>query len=221
MLKRFDMLKQMSVLLMTLLVSTLSFAQEVDKTQPYNMMKQVAEDTFDRLATEQEAVRANPELLKVIVEEELMPYVNSQYAALKLLGSNVKKPGVKKKDVYTFIESFERYLVTSYAQALTLYTNQTIEFEPEKPVPADRRIIGIKVDIIDAPAPNIKLEFKLRKNKKSGEWLAFDMSAEGISLLDSMQSEWNSQLRTEGILAVAKELDRLADTKITFEGQSE
>ncbi len=215
------MMKRIGLLLVALASSAIAEAEEVDKTQPYSMMKHVAESTFSRLAEEQQAIQNDPEVLKVVVEEELMPYVNSQYAALKLLGTNIKKPGVKKKDVYTFIQSFERYLVTSYAQALTLYTDQTVEFEPEKPVPSDRRIIGIKVDIIDAPAPNIKVEFKLRKDKKSGEWLAFDMIAEGISLLDSKQSEWNSQLRTEGILAVAKELDRLADAPITFESKSE
>ena len=35
----------------------------------------------------------------------------------------------------------------------------------------------------EAGKPDIFLEFKLRKNNKTGEWKAFDMVAEGISLL--------------------------------------
>ncbi|MCA2417648.1 ABC transporter substrate-binding protein, partial [Vibrio chemaguriensis] len=61
-------------------------AAEVDKTQPYQMMKQVAEVTFARLKAEQPKIKQDPNLLKVIVEQELMPYVNDRYAALKLLG---------------------------------------------------------------------------------------------------------------------------------------
>lgn len=76
-----------------------------------------------------------------------------------------------------FVKAFRAYLVTNYAQVLTQYTNQTIEFGPEMPLEEDRRITTVKVEILDAPRPNIKLEFKLRQ-EKSGEWKAFDMIAE-------------------------------------------
>ena len=190
-------------------------AAEVDKTQPYQMMRQVAEVTFDRLKAEQPQIKQDPNLLKTIVEEELMPYVNDRYAALKLLGPNLK--GAKREDVGEFITAFRAYLVTSYAQVLTQYSDQQIEFGPESKLDPSKRITSIKVDIIDAPRPNIKLEFKLRKDKKTGEWLAFDMVAEGISLLSSKQSEWNTQIRQEGILAVAKDLEKLAAQPIRFE----
>lgn len=190
-------------------------AAEVDKTQPYSMMKQVAEVTFERLKNEQPQIKQDPNLLKTIVEEELMPYVNDRYAALKLLGPNLK--GAKREDVGEFITAFRAYLVTSYAQVLTQYTDQQIEFGPEPKLDPSKRITSIKVDIIDAPRPNIKLEFKLRKDMKTGEWLAFDMVAEGISLLSSKQSEWNTQIRQDGILAVAKDLEKLAAQPIRFE----
>ena len=67
------------------------------------------------------------------------------------------------------------------------------------------------------PRPNIQLEFKLRKDKKTGEWAAFDIIAEGISLLSSKQSEWSGKIRQEGILTVAKELESLAKKPVRFE----
>ncbi len=192
-------------------------AAEVDKTQPYQMMRQVAGVTFDRLKAEQANIKQNPNLLKVIVEEELMPYVNYRYAALKLLGSNLKE--TKREDVLEFIDAFRGYLVTSYAQVLTQYSEQQIEFGPEPKLGPSDRIASVKVDIIDAPRPNIKLEFKLRKDKKSGEWEAFDMIAEGISLLSSKQSEWNTKIRQDGVLSVAKDLEQLADEPIRVEAK--
>ena len=83
-------------------------AAEVDKTEPYKMMKQVAEVTFERLKAEQPKIKQDPDLLKVIVEEELMPYVNYRYAGLKLLGPNLK--GAKREDVLEFIDAFRAYL---------------------------------------------------------------------------------------------------------------
>jgi phospholipid transport system substrate-binding protein len=155
----------------------------------------------------------------VIVDEELMPYINEKYAALKLLGPNLK--GAKREDVATFIIAFRAYLISSYAQVLTQYTDQTIEFGPETKLNPKKSITGVKVDIVDAPRPNIKLEFKMRKDKKTGEWQVFDMIAEGISLLSSKQSEWNGKLRQEGILAVAKELEGLAQQPIRFESKTQ
>ena len=64
------------------------------------------------------------------------------------------------------------------------------------------------------------MEFKLRRDKKTGEWKAFDLIAEGISLLDSKQSEWSTKIRQDGILSVAKELEKLADAPIRFESNN-
>ena len=146
-----------------------------------------------------------------------MPYVNYRYAGLKLLGPNLK--GAKREDVLEFIDAFRAYLIASYAQVLTQYSDQQIEFGPEPSIDDSKRITSIKVDIIDTPRPNIKLEFKLRKDNKSGEWEAFDMIAEGISLLSSKQSEWNSKIRQEGILSVAKDLEKLAAEPVRFEAK--
>ncbi|RBM70895.1 phospholipid-binding protein MlaC [Vibrio tarriae] len=210
------MWKKALLLASTLLMPWFATAGTIDTSNPYQMMKAVAEKSFDRLKNEQPKVHQDPQYLKVIVEEELMPYVNEQYAALKLLGPNLK--GAKREDVAEFVKAFRAYLVTNYAQVLTQYTNQTIEFAPEMPLEEDRWITSVKVEIVDAPRPNIKLEFKLRQ-EKSGEWKAFDMIAEGVSLLSSKQSEWNGKIRQDGILAVAQELEQLAKQPIRFESK--
>lgn len=211
------MLKKLFTLICTLWLPLAASAAEIDKTQPYQMMTGVAEVAFERLKAEQTTIKQDPNHLKLIVDEELMPYVNYKYAALKVLGPNVKK--ANKADVIEFMEAFREYLIASYAQVLTQYTDQEIEFEPEKKLDSSRTITSVKVDIVDSPRPNIKLEFKLRQNKKTGEWQVFDMIAEGISLLSSKQSEWSGKLRQEGILSVAKDLENLAAQPIRFEAK--
>ncbi len=211
------MLKKLWFMAVALMLSTQVAATEIDRTQPYDMIKEVSSETFARLKADQTIIQGNPDHLKVIVEEELMPYVNEKYAALKLLGSHTKK--AKRADVGQFIKSFRGYLVASYAQVLTQYTDQEVRFGPEPKLDGKKRITSVKVAIVDNPRPDINLEFKLRKNKKTGEWQAFDMVAEGISLLSSKQAEWNSKIRKDGILAVAAELENLANQPIRFEAK--
>lgn len=211
------MLKKLVLTFISVVIAFQVSAAQVDKTQPYEMMKQVADHTFSRLKAEQPKIQNNPDYLKTIVEEELMPYVNDKYAALKLLGTHLK--GAKREDVNVFIGSFREYLISSYAQVLTQYTDQDIVFGPEPALDQSKSITGIKVEIVDAPRPNINLEFKLRKDKRSGEWEAFDMIAEGVSLISSKQSEWSGKLRQDGILAVAQDLKELAAKPIRFESK--
>jgi phospholipid transport system substrate-binding protein len=54
----------------------------------------------------------------------------------------------------------------------------------------------------DPSRPEIKIAFKVRKDNKTNEWKAYDMVAEGISMLNSKRSEFESILRQDGIDAV-------------------
>ncbi|MFQ3267670.1 MAG: phospholipid transport system substrate-binding protein, partial [Colwellia sp.] len=96
----------------------------IDQTNPYIMIKGAAEQTFKRFASEQHAIQQNPNLLKDIVREELMPYINYKYSAFKVIGKHLKKTtDVERR---AFVPVFREYLVSSYAQVFTLYDNQAV-----------------------------------------------------------------------------------------------
>ena len=156
-----------------------------DKKDPYVMIKTVAGKTFDRFANEHQAIRANPNILKNIVREELMPYINYKYSAFKVIGKHLKKTTAQERK--DFVPVFREYLVTSYAQVFTLYNNQLVEFAPAKRF-SDKKIVAVNTRVIMQGRDDIDVSFKVRKNRKTNEWKAFDMVAEGVSLLDSKQA---------------------------------
>jgi len=188
-------------------------ATDVDKKDPYLMIKTVADITFNRFAQEQNAIRAEPNLLKVIVREELMPYINYQYAAYKVIGSNFKK--TNKDERAEFVPVFREYLITSYAQVFTLYNNQKVEFAPAKDF-SDDRVVSVDTSVIEPGRPPIHISFRVRKHKKTGEWKAYDMVAEGISLLDSKQAELSSLIRQKGLAYVTEMLKEKSTRNIVF-----
>ena len=116
-----SLIKHLILCITFLAVSTGVSAEEVNKKDPYQMIKTVADITFKRFANEQAAIQVEPNLLKTIVREELMPYINYQYAAYKVIGSNFKK--TNKTERAEFVPAFREYLITSYAQVFTLYNN--------------------------------------------------------------------------------------------------
>ncbi|MCW8831767.1 MAG: ABC transporter substrate-binding protein [Colwellia sp.] len=185
----------------------------VDKKDPYLMIKKVAGKTFDRFAREQQAIQAEPNILKNIVREELMPYINYKYSAFKVIGKHLKKTtDAERRD---FVPVFREYLVTSYAQVFTLYDNQEVEFEPAKNF-TDKKIVAVNTRVLMPGRDDIDVSFKVRKNRKTNEWKAFDMVAEGVSLLDSKQAELGSIIRQKGLPYVTEMLKKKSERDIVF-----
>lgn len=172
---------------------------EVDKTDPFKLVQVVAHDLFERIAKEQGQISQDPEQLRVVVEEQLAPYINHRYAAAKVLGTHYKKTTPEQRKA--FFEAFRQYLVATYAGILTLYKDQKVVFEPASAIKG--KIVQVKVRVLDEGRPDIEIGFKLRKNKK-GEWSAFDMVAEGISVLKSKQSELQGVIRQQGVPSVTQ-----------------
>lgn len=206
-----------SILALFFTMLTLSFgasSEEVDKANPYKMIKEVADITFTRFANERNEIRKNPNMLKDIVREELMPYVDYKYAAFKVLGTYLKK--TTKEERNAFVPIFRDYLVASYAQVFTLYDDQVVEFEPAKEVDEKSKILVVRTSIIEQGRNPIDIAFKVRKNKNTAEWRAFDMIAEGVSLLDSKESELSSVIRQNGLTHVTEMLKEKATRDIVF-----
>lgn len=199
-----------------LAVSAHANSGQVDKKDPYKMIQQVAEITFKRFADEQTQIRKDPNLLKSIVREELMPYINYKYAAGKVIGKHFAK--TSKKDRAEFVPAFKEYLVTSYAQVFTLYNKQEVAFEPGKPL-GKKKIVAVKTQVIEPGRDPIDISFKVRKSRKTNEWKAFDMVAEGVSLLDSKQAELSSLIRQKGLPYVTKMLKEKSQRNIVFKSE--
>lgn len=185
----------------------------VDKTDPYRMISEVADITFKRFAAEQAEIRENPNMLKDIVREELLPYVNYRYAALKVLGKHLKKQ--KKEDVEAFIPVFRDYLITQYAQVFTLYKQQRIIFEKPKTI-KQQKTLAVGIEVLEPGRPPIEIAFQVRKNSKTQEWLAFNMIAEGVSLLDSKRAELSSLISQKGLNHVTDILKEKSEANIVF-----
>jgi phospholipid transport system substrate-binding protein len=182
-----------------------------DGRNPYVLIKKVAQNTFKRLDDEQLKIQADLNVLKVVVREELMPYINHKYSAYKVIGSHLKKTTAIEREI--FAEVFREYLITSYAQVFTLYDNQPVEFFPEISF-VDKKIIAVNTRLKVAGRDDIDIAFKMRKNRETNQWKAFDMVAEGVSLLDAKKAELGGLIRQKGITYVTELLKEKSQQNI-------
>ncbi|MEC5319964.1 phospholipid-binding protein MlaC [Brenneria populi subsp. brevivirga] len=205
-------------LLMVALLVVAPLAGAADQTNPYRLMNEAAEKTFTRLKTEQPRIRQNPDYLRNVVREELLPYVQIKYAGALVLGRYYKDATPAQRDAY--FKAFEAYLEQAYGQALALYHGQTYQIAPEQPL-GDAGIIAIRVTILDnGGRPPVRLDFQWRKNTQSGNWQAYDMIAEGVSMITTKQNEWATTLRQKGVDGLTQQLENAAKQPITLDKQN-
>lgn len=188
-----------------------------DQTNPYKLMNEAAQKTFDRLKNEQPKIRQNPNYLRDIVGQELLPYVQIKYAGALVLGRYYKDATPAQREAY--FKAFEEYLKQAYGQALAMYSGQSYQIAPEQPL-GNADIVAIRVTIIDPNGrPPVRLDFQWRKNSQTGNWQAFDMIAEGISMITTKQNEWSNILRTKGIDGLTAQLKSISRQPITLDNK--
>ncbi|GAA3899552.1 phospholipid-binding protein MlaC [Gibbsiella dentisursi] len=203
------------LMMVALLAVVAPLAMAADQTNPYSMMHEAAQKTFDRLKNEQPKIKQDPNYLRTIVHDELMPYVQVKYAGALVLGRYYKDATPAQREAY--FTAFQSYLEQAYGQALALYHGQTYQIAPEQPL-GDANIIAIRVTIIDnGGRPPVRLDFQWRKNTRTGYWQAYDMIAEGVSMITTKQNEWASTLRTAGVDGLTKQLQAAAQQPITLD----
>lgn len=187
----------------------------VDKTNPYSVMNEAASKTFTRLKNEQPKIKQDPNYLRQVVRDELLPYVQIKYAGALVLGRYYQQATPAQRDAY--FAAFSDYLQQAYGQALALYNGQSYQVQPEQSY-ADKDIIAIRVTITDPNGrPPIRLDFQWRKNSRTGEWQAYDMIAEGVSMISTKQNEWADILRQKGIDGLTARLKQAAAQPITLD----
>jgi len=176
--------------------SLFAIADEIVVSDPNQVLRSVSTNTFTRINNERAQLDAQPEHMQTIIEEELLPYFDYKYASYKVIGSYLKKTTREQRN--EFVNAFKSYLVNAYGHILFEYNNQELQILDNAHF-KDKKIISIPVRILDENEQVTQISFKLRKNKKTGEWKVFDVIAEGISMLNTKQSEFNELIHKKGI----------------------
>ena len=184
------------------------------ETSPYVLMQQASDKLFADIKNNQAKIKKDPNYLRTIVRNDLLPYVQVNYAGSLVLGSHFKSTTPEQRE--KFFKAFSDFIEQAYAQVLTAYTDQNIQIEPAKEV-GDKNLVSIRVNIMQngGQAP-IKLDFKWRKNSKTDEWQAYDMVAEGVSMVVTKQNEWSGILRQQGIEALTAQIQKSAAAPVTL-----
>ncbi|MBQ9219432.1 MAG: ABC transporter substrate-binding protein [Succinivibrio dextrinosolvens] len=173
-----------------------------DMSNPYQLANDVAVNTVKEIKANKDKISDNA-VAEKIIQDNLFPYIDIKYAAYKVMGTSLKT--LSKEDREKFTNAFEKYMKQSFVSVLSKYTNQEIVPSEVKNVPESESLVSVKMIIRESGKKDLELVLKMRKNSKTGEWKAFDLIGENISMLDAKVSEISPIIKNQGVdAAIAK-----------------
>lgn len=164
----------------------------IGASSPMPMLEQTADKIISALKANRHNLKNNPSVVHRIVRQYLLPHVDIYGMARSVLGRNAwqSASSAQKKQ---FTNQFIRLVIRTYAGPIQNYTDEKIKFYPIRGGVAGKRFVRVNSVIVRSSGQNIPLNYGLVN--KRGNWKIYDMSVEGVSLLQSFRNQFANELR--------------------------
>lgn len=184
------------------------FTQSVvakDASNPITMLQSIADRMIDSLKANKAALQANPNKSYSLAYKIIVPHADVAEMSKRVLPPQVWNNATSSQRAQ-FQAEFTKLLVRTYSSALADYTNQTVKFYPVRGGYQGKSTVSVSSQIIRSDGPAITVNYSVI-SKPSG-WMVYDMTVEGISLLESFRSQFADKLSQGNIENLINELKK-------------
>ncbi len=181
-----------------LAVLSLSFVPVIGATHdsPTAVIKTAVEQVISVLREEHTAVDDRWQRISVVIEKNF----DFQSMSQSVLATHWKKASPQEQK--QFADFFSQYLENVYRSRIESYSNQKVRYTNES-VRDNKAVVNT---FIVTDTAEIPVTYKLKLN--AGEWKAYDMLIEEVSLVNSYRSTFSSILQSEGMDGLLSDLER-------------
>lgn len=168
---------------------------------PDALARNVTDEVLTIVRADRELQAGNPQKVAQLVETKVLPHFNFNRMTQLAVGRNWRQANQEQQRV--LIDEFRTLLVRTYTTAFTQYKNQTIEYRPLRMGAADKDVI-VKSLIKQPAGQPIAIDYRMEK--LAGGWKVYDVSIEGISLVENYRNTFNSEIQRTGIEGLIRAL---------------
>jgi phospholipid transport system substrate-binding protein len=193
--------KSFTGLLTCFLLVSYAFAAD----SPLPMVQNINDNILNVLNKNQSKLKNNPKIIEAAITQYFIPHVDTTGMSRSVLGREAwMKASAQEKAQFT--HEFTRLVLRTYAQPLTGYTGEKVEFLPVKAssVPQFSQIQSV---IIRPNGQRIPVSYHLVKTAQ-GDWKVYDLSVEGVSLLNSFRNQFGQALRNEDLNSIISKMHK-------------
>jgi len=153
------------------------------------------------LRSEREIIRDNPKHVYALANSIVLPHFDFQRMSAFVLGKHWRRASVDEKA--RFPEQFRNLIMRTYATALSEYTDETVSYLPLR-ASTNADDVVVKTLIERSSGPSIPVAYRMHKTDNS--WKIYDITIDGISLVNNYRRSFSSEIRRRGLTALINKL---------------
>lgn len=171
-------------------------------SSPVPMLETAANQILSTLEKNKATLKNNPQVIYRAVEQSLLPNVDVSGMSRSVLGRQAWMKATPSER-QQFSEAFTQLVIRTYASPLAEYTDETVKFLPVRGS-LEGRFLRVNSLIVRSNGKNIPLSYSLVA--KNGQWKIYDLSVEGVSLLQSFRSQFAQALQNSNMQELIKQM---------------
>ncbi len=176
----------------------------IAQSSPVPMLEQTANEIISTLKQNKANLKSNPNIVYNAVEKHLLPIVDVAGMSRSVLGRQAWMKASETQRTQ-FSQAFTRLVIRTYSSPLAQYSDETVQFLPVRGS-LNSRFMRVNSLIVRSEGQNIPLTYSLVD--KNGQWKIYDISVEGVSLLQSFRSQFAQVLQNSSIDEVIKQMQQ-------------
>jgi len=172
---------------------------------PQELIISTTEEVLARLRTDRDGLNHNPERIRDMATQILLPHVDATRTARLVLGKHWRTATPEQRSRFT--DEFNQLLLNTYTTALAENVDMALEHQitylPFKP-DSDADEATVRSEFRRTTASPIPVHYRLRRTDST--WKIYDVLVDGISLVITYRSTFASEIHQGGLERL---LDRL------------
>ncbi len=163
---------------------------------PVAMLQQTSNQMISALKQNKATIKTNPKLVESLARQIILPHVDTSAMSQLALGRTAWQNATSSQR-QAFVSQFTTMMIRTYSSALAAYSNQSVTFLPVRGGTDNLTRVQVNSQIIQPGGPAIPVSYRLLN--RSGSWKVYDMSVDGISLVQSFRAQFANQINQSGM----------------------
>ncbi len=168
---------------------------------PDELVKNTTQDVITVIKQDKDIQAGDRAKIYALVEEKVLTHFDFRRMSQLAMGKNWRQATPEQQDA--IIKEFRSLLVRTYAVSLSQYRDQKIEIKPTKLEP-DAKDATVKSVFIQSGREPVTVDYLMYKIPAG--WKVFNITVEGVSLVENYRSTFNDQVRKSGVDGLIKTL---------------
>lgn len=156
-------------------------------SDPVSMLQSPADQMIASLKSNKATLKTNPTLVYSLARKIVVPHADLAEMSKRVLPPKIWN-GASASERSQFEDEFTTLLVRTYASALSDYTDQTVKFYPVRGGSVGKNMVRVDSQIIRSDGAPITVNYRLIR--QGSVWKLYDMTVEGVSLIESFRSQF-------------------------------